>query len=71
MECSQPVIQCPKGFGTFASGEHIVITACSDGVTKQCEHGNKFCGCLDIEIVHAHRGNDSLRIVTDGFAQFT
>ena len=70
-ECRELVVQSPQGFAPFRPREHVFRAAFGHGVVQQREHGNQLRRRLDIEVVHVHAGDDALRVVPDGFAQFS
>ena len=69
-ECRELVVQSPQGFAPFRPREHVFHAAFGHGIVQQREHGDQFRRCLDIEVVHVHAGDDTLRVVPYRFAQF-
>ena len=70
-ECRKLIVQRPQGFAPFRPREHVFRSAFGHGIVQQREHGNQFRRRLDIEVVHVHAGNDTLRIVPYRVTQFS
>ena len=68
-EGRQLVIQRPQGLAALGSCQHVFRAAFRHGVVQQREYGDQLRRRLDIEVVHAHAGDDTLRVVLDGLAQ--
>ena len=64
------VVQRPQGLAAFRTREHILFAALGHCVIQEREDRYQFRCRLDIQIVHAHGGDDALRVVSDGVAQF-
>ena len=62
------VVQRPQGLAAFRSREHILFAALGYCVIQECEDRYQFRCRLDIEVVHAHGGDDALRVVLDSLA---
>ena len=69
-EIGQLVVQRPKGLAPFRSCEHVLRSALGHRIVQQREYGHQFRSRLDIEVVHVQAGDDTLRIVLYGLAQF-
>ena len=69
VELGETVVQLPKGLAPLGSSKHVLIASLGDGIVESGIYCDKLGGCLDIEVVHAHGGNNSLRIAGDGLSQ--
>ena len=71
IEGSKFVVQCPESLTALCSSKHILLASFGNSLPKCRIDGNQFCGRLDIEVVHAHAGDNALRIVSDGLFEVT
>ena len=66
VEGLQPVLDHPQGFGALCAGEHVAVTAGGHGLLQCRIDRDQLRGRLDIQIIHAERGRQSLRVGGDG-----
>src|SRR5574344_1296400 len=69
VELGKAVVQLPKGVALFCSCQHILVASFGNGLFKRGIYCDKFSGCFDIEVVHAHRCYYALGIGGYGFSQ--
>ena len=70
-ESRQLVVQCPQCLAALCAGQHVLCSPLGHSIVQQRKHRHQF-GCrLYIQVVHAHSGYYTLRIVTHGLAKFS